>query len=84
MGTATPDFSIQVCSFACRAPGVPYRRDVHAPVGCTCEGCAQSGRQLGQEALALDCCGLVRKVRSFGGDGCEHSRLACEAGSWRV
>jgi len=42
--------------------GVPYGLKHHDPVDCKCEGCSESGRQLGQERMSLDCCGLVRKV----------------------
>ncbi|CAG9462867.1 unnamed protein product [Pedinophyceae sp. YPF-701] len=45
--------------------GVPYARRFHAAEGeCSCEGCAESGRQLAQEPLFLDCCALVRRCVS--------------------
>lgn len=53
-----------LCSGPVLCPGVPYARRHHQTEECTCEGCAEAGRQLALDPLFLDCCGLVRKVRA--------------------
>ena len=45
--------------------GVPYGKRFHEQdpdKECECEGCTESGRQLRDAPLFLDCCALVRKV----------------------
>lgn len=45
--------------------GVPYAKRFHDLEGnCSCDGCVECGRQLGQDPLFLDCCALVRKCVS--------------------
>ena len=45
--------------------GVPYGKRFHEQdpdTECECDGCTESGRQLRDAPLFLDCCALVRKV----------------------